>query len=257
VEKRVGGGPIALVGSGEYTPAMDETDRALLGLLGRGPATVAVIPTASGLEPGMPQRWNAQGVAHFERLGARALPIPLITRDHAQDAAIVELLAQADLFYFSGGNPEYVSETLRETRAWATIQVRHAAGAALAGCSAGAMMLGGATLRVRAVAAGQPPQWVAALGLLPDLVVFPHFDRVAGFVGPETFARILASAPPGATLLGVDEDTALMRISTAELPARWQVFGRQRVVILGRDGQLTAFRSGELVPDVDILARFS
>jgi hypothetical protein len=41
------------------------------------------------------------------------------------------------------------------------------------------MMLGGYTLGIRALIAGQPPSWPAALGLLPHLAVLPHFDRAA------------------------------------------------------------------------------
>ena len=71
-ENGVAPGAIALVGSGEYLPVMDDVDRVLLDTLG-GPALahVVVIPTASGLEPGMPEQWNARGVAHFRRLGAQ------------------------------------------------------------------------------------------------------------------------------------------------------------------------------------------
>ncbi len=43
-------GPVALVGSGEYLPQMNEIDRMLLDSLGEGPKRVALLPTASGLE---------------------------------------------------------------------------------------------------------------------------------------------------------------------------------------------------------------
>lgn len=237
-------GPLALLGSGEYTPAMDSTDRLLLETIGRPSPRVALIPTASGLEEGSPERWNGMGERHFARLGVTALPVPLIARRDAFDAGVLDLLGQADLFYFSGGNPEHLIECLHESPAWGVITRRHAEGAGVAGCSAGAMMMGGYTLRVRAVAQGQPPRWIAALGLADSLVIMPHFDRMAGFVGPELFRQILASAPAHARLVGIDEDTALVRLRPGE---PWQVSGRQTVSLLEPDGAARVFRHGDPV----------
>jgi cyanophycinase len=240
-------GPLALVGSGEYLPQMDEIDRLLLERVG-GPSgwRVAVIPTASGLEPGAPERWNGMGVAHFRALGAEVTPVALIARDDAEDPRVVDGLRGADMFYFSGGNPEYAIETLRDTPAWKAVRAGHAGGAVLAGCSAGAMMLGGYTLSVRSVMSGQPPRYVPGLGLVPGIVIMPHFDRVADYAGQEVFRAILAAAPHDITLVGVDEDTALIRLG-AEDGAPWQVMGRQTVSVFGGAGERAIYRAGELV----------
>jgi cyanophycinase len=233
-------GPIALLGSGEYTPAMYETDRYLLSGQGTEPR-VALIPAASGLEPGSPERWNAQGAQHFTELGAAVRPLGLTRREHAYDPQIVAELGQAGLIYFSGGNPEYLVATLHETPAWETIVARHKAGSAIAGCSAGAMMLGGYTIRVRQVAAGQPPSWVAGLGVVPSVAVLPHFDRMASFVGEEVFRKVVESAPADVTLVGIDEDTALVRVGAG----RWRVMGRQTVTLFGPGGDRLVYRPGE------------
>ena len=245
-EQRSLPGALALIGSGEYLPQMREIDRLLLGTRG-GPAgaRAAVIPTASGLEPGMPERWNGMGVAHFQALGAAATAVPLIGRADAEDPRVVDMLRDADLFYFSGGNPEYVIETLRDTPAWEAIRGGFLAGAVLAGCSAGAMMLGGYTLSVRSVMRGQAPRWLPGLALVPGLVIMPHFDRVADFAGEEVFRAILAAAPRDATLVGVDEDTALVRLPGA---AHWRVLGRQTVSVFAGGGQRAIYHVGEDVP---------
>jgi cyanophycinase len=241
-----GMGALALVGSGEYTAQMEETDRFLIDTVG-GPARarVAVIPTASGLEPGMPQHWNERGVKHFQSLGATVTPIPLVTQGDAHDPEVVAALQTANFFYFSGGNPEYLTETLRGTPAWEAIAEAAYAGGVLAGCSAGAMMLGSYTLRVRAVINGQPPQWAPALGMAPGLAVMPHFDRISGFVGPDTFRAILDSAPAGVTLIGVDEDTALVALLGDA--SSWRVMGRQTVSVIAADGGRRVYRAGERV----------
>src|SRR5258706_1197357 len=144
---RVAPGAVALVGSGEYTDAMNETDSYLLETIGGAHAAhVAVLPTASGLERGSPQRWNSMGVAHFQALGVADVRSSMIVdRASAADEAQLALLRDADLYYFSGGNPQYVVETLRDTPAWEIIAQSHASGAVLAGCSAGAMIVGGRT----------------------------------------------------------------------------------------------------------------
>ncbi len=130
-------GAIALVGSGEYTPAMSEIDRLLLdSLAAPRAARVALLPTASGLEEGMPERWNRMGAEHFAALGAQVAPLMLLTRDDAADPQIVAALRAANLFYFSGGDPQHLVATLRGTPAWDAICARHASGAVIAGCSA-------------------------------------------------------------------------------------------------------------------------
>ncbi|MBK9942171.1 MAG: Type 1 glutamine amidotransferase-like domain-containing protein [Kouleothrix sp.] len=237
-------GTIALVGSGEYLPHMREVDRALLDTLGAGALRVALLPTASGLELGMPERWNTMGAEHFRQLGAEVTPVHLVGSPDARDPQVVAALQGADMYYFSGGNPEYVIETLRDTPAWQAIYAGYLAGAVLAGCSAGAMMLGGYTLSVRSVMRGDAPRWVPALGVLPRLAVMPHFDRVADFAGQAMFRAIVASAPADLTLIGVDEDTALVRSGGS---AAWQVLGRQSVSVFGHSGQRTIYRAGEAV----------
>ena len=229
-------GPIALVGSGEFLPVMRETDRHLLAQVG-GPAAarVVVIPTASGLEPGMPEKWAQMGVDHFRALGATVEPVMIVNRIDTREPVWLRALEAANFYYFSGGNPEYLIETFRDTPAWDIIRVRHLAGAVLAGCSAGAMMLGGATIRVREVARGAPLVWLPALGIVPRLATIPHFDRLARYVGEATFRQVLDTLPEGLTLLGVDEDTALVHLEPPDAEdssgPRWQVMGQQTVTV--------------------------
>src|SRR5262249_26947835 len=208
---------------------------------------VALLPTASGLEEGAPERWNRMGAGHFAALGAQVAPLMLLTRDDAADPRIVAALRSSDLFYFSGGDPQHLVETMRGTPAWDAIRERYAAGAVIAGCSAGAMMLGGYTLGIRALMNGQPPQWPAALGLLPHIAVMPHFDRAAQFVGEALFHALIAAAPADVTLVGVDEDTALLHVPATG----WQVLGRPTVSVFGSAGARAIYRAGERVPLAD------
>jgi cyanophycinase len=236
-------GAVALVGSGEYLPQMEDVDRMLLATLGDGPHTVALVPTASALEPGMPEYWNRLGLLHFQRFGVQVEPLLVLGREDAHRQPNVDSLAESDFIYFSGGNPLHIVEAWRDTPAWAMIQERRRQGAVLAGCSAGAMMMGGVTLNIRTAISGGAPEWVPALGVVPELAILPHFDRLRERTTPDRFAALLECVPEGITVVGVDEDTALVRFRT-----HWQVLGRQGVSIFDGAGHETRYAAGEHVP---------
>jgi cyanophycinase len=217
-------GVIALVGSGEFTAAMAEVDRALLVATGRDRPRVAIVPTASWPDgEAVFMRWAAQGEAHFAALGA--VPVPVLIRDRASadDAALVAEIAAADLVYFSGGKPGHLLAALRDSAAGAALREAHACGAVIAGCSAGAMVLGGHQLRAGGRRFLEPPfGWQDGLGLVPGLVIVPHYDAI-----PETLvAPLVLAAPKGAIVVGIDEDTAIVGRDRA-----WQVQGRGRATI--------------------------
>jgi cyanophycinase len=78
---------------------------------------------------------------------------------------------------------------------------------------------------VRAPASEPEP----GLGVLPHLRVLPHFDRMVSWA-PDLVTRATAAAPPGTTVLGIDEDTAIVDMSGGG--RHWQVHGRQRAWVL-------------------------
>jgi len=232
-------GLIALVGSGEYLPVMDEVDRFLLAHCGAQAraARVVCLPTAAGQEGRSSWgRWMQMGEDHFRHLGADATALPIIDRLSADDPQYDSVLETADLVYFSGGNPLYLFETLNGSRAWEALQKAWAGGAVYAGCSAGAMILGQEIPNFHSVTF-KP---VRAFGLLPPRMIFPHFDRWklarAAMLNP---LRRRLKADEFA--LGVDEQTALVgRLDSPE----WTVLGRQSVSVITKAG-VTVYKSGQ------------
>jgi cyanophycinase len=213
-------GPLALVGSGEYTDAMLDVDRDLLD--GRPPRYVQ-IPTAAAPEgPARLGYWIDLGRRHAERLGVEAVPLVVRDRAEADDPAVADQVAGAGLIYLSGGRPTFLADTLRGTALWRAIDQAWRAGAAVAGCSAGAMAFGDWVPEVRRPGRGRP-----GLGLLPHLRVLPHFDAFMSRM-PDLMLRPLTRAPEGVTVVGVDEDTALVGG-----PETWTVRGRQSAWMLG------------------------
>ncbi len=218
-------GTLALVGAGEFLESMRAVDAELLRRAGG--RRVAVLPTASSPDgPGVPERWAAMGVAHFTALGAQAVAVMALERDGCQAPELAAQVQAADLVYFSGGKPAYLVATLRGTLVWDAVLSVLAQGGLVAGCSAGAMALGGwvpdrPTLRRLSL-------WKPGLGLVPQCVILPHSDEIPGFIT----GGLAAVAPRGVTLVGVDGDTALVGSGAA-----WQVLGEKgvRVRAWGRD----------------------
>lgn len=229
-------GPLALVGSGEYLEVMLDVERSLLD--GRDPVYVQ-IPTAAAPEGSASlDRWVALGRLQAERLGVEAVPLVVLDREGADDPAIAAQVARAGLVYLSGGSPVFLASTLRGTAVGDAVVAAWRAGAALAGCSAGAIALTDWVPDLRHPLTPPGP----GLAVVPRLRVIPHFDRFLGWM-PDLVDRFLLRAPDDVEVLGIDEDTALVwRDGT------WAVEGRQSVWLLRRDGRVefTAGRSLEL-----------
>ena len=230
-------GTIALVGSGEFLPAMNEVDAGLLAATGRARPRVAILPTASypdGLETF--ERWVSMGVEHFRQLGADVEPVRVRDRADAEDDANCQAIGEADLIYLSGGKPGYLSACLDGSAVGRALVDAHLRGATLAGCSAGAMALTGHHFDFRRRRLFWPLQWRVGLGIVPDASVLPHYDA-----WPEAFSALLAlQAPRGTSILGIDEETAAVGRDGA-----WQVQGRARVTVW-RGHRRERFRSGDV-----------
>lgn len=232
-------GTLLLAGSGEFLPPMLEADRLALPRVPGRPPRVAILPTAAGQERSV-SSWIDMGAAHFTALGAEAYGVRAIDRAGVEDPDHIAALQRADLVYLSGGDPGYLVETLRGSAAWAAILEVWRRGGTLAGSSAGAMALGERTLVRRAGDAPRfPSHWGVGLGLIANLGVIPHYDRL----GPARSTPLATDAPPGLLVLGIDEDTVVLRVGGTA-----RVLGRGTVTAW-QDGQPTLFRSGGELPD--------
>ena len=230
-------GPIALVGSGEFTPAVEAIDRSLLAATGRPRPRVVVLPTASAPDGERVFRhWAEMGREHFARLGADPEPVLLRSRAEADNPAHVAAVDEADLIYLSGGKPDHLVDALAGSGVAEALCRASRRGAVVAGASAGAMALASPQLRLRR-SPWRPVRWTAALGLVPGVAVVPHYDAL-----PEALvAFFILGAPPGTLVLGIDEATALVgRLGS------WQVMGRGRVTIW-RGHRRVRHRGGDVV----------
>ena len=231
-------GPLLLAGSGEFRPPMVQVDRELLRHTPGSPPKVAIVPTAAGQEVSV-SSWIRDGIAHFTALGCEAYGVRAIDRASVEDREHVAAIETADLVYLSGGSPGYLVETLRESALWRAIVGAWERGGALAGSSAGAMALGEWTLVRREGQVGRMPAfWEPGLNRMPGIGVIPHYDRF----GPERTRARIDDAPPGLTVLGIDEDTVILRVGGVA-----RVLGRGTVEVW-RDGLAQVFSSGDELP---------
>jgi cyanophycinase len=232
-------GSVALVGAGEFLPAMGEFDQGLLVATGRSRPRVAILATASfpdGEE--VDQRRLAMGVEHFGRLGAEVEPVLVRERGGADDGATAQAVGEADLIYLSGSRPGYLLGALEDTVLGRSLVEAHARGAIVVGCSAGAMVLADRQFdyRFRGRPIPWPLRWRRSLGFIPGVAVIPHYD-----VWPEPLsALVVLQAPRGSTIFGIDEDTAVVGRDGS-----FQVHGRARVTVW-RGRHRERFRAGEV-----------
>ena len=219
-------GPIMAIGGAEDKVG----DRAILGrfvALAGGPAArIAILPTASNIE-GAGQRYKAI----FRELGAASAEVVYVAdRATALDEATAAPIEGATGIFIGGGTQLRLATLLGGSPIEAAIKARNAAGAIVAGTSAGASILsrhmvafgGGGTAPRQHLA-----QLAPGFGLLDGVIVDQHFrerDRIGRLL-------TLVAMNPGQLGIGIDEDTAALIDAAGTL----EVLGCGTVMVV--DGQ--------------------
>ena len=231
-------GLIALLGSGEYLPVMDEVDRYLLANCGAGSRKprVVCLPTAAGREgDASVNRWSKMGVEHFTRLGADVWAVPVTDAESANDLNHASAVEDADLIYFSGGDPGYLFRTLKDSLVWQGVQKALAHGGAYAGCSAGAMIMGREIPDFRTMGLRTIP----AFGLAPFAFILPHFDAIPLF-GKPLASTLRGRLKKDEVMVGVDENIAIVGGANGE----WLVLGKSKAHVFTKE-ESQGYAAGE------------
>jgi cyanophycinase-like exopeptidase len=220
-------GSLALVGSGEYLPAMAQFENSLVadGVTNGKEARFLQIPTAAGRESSdRLEYWKELGLRQAKNIGVEATYLPIFTREDAFNQEYIDAVANSALMYMSGGDPHHLAQVLIDTPLWDAILENWKTGASLAGCSAGAMVLSAHIPNFRLLKK-LPTQ---GLNLLPEIRVIPHFNKFFKWI-PESAAKVLLHVPDNSILIGVDELTAIVKRSG---DTEWIVFGEAKVHVL-------------------------
>lgn len=207
---------------------MAPVDRELISRLA-APVRVVCLPTAAGTEG--PERigyWSRLGVEHFTGLGVQAETLPVIDRASADDPGLAAAVAAANFVYLSGGKPDYLHRTLDGSLVWQAILGVLERGGLLAGCSAGAMILGEKFFGF--------PGWKLGFAFLPGATIIPHFDEL-----PQRMLRPMRRiAGKDLTILGIEGNTALVQTGNG-----YEVLGSGGVTVWNQAGQ-TRYTAGPL-----------
>ena len=220
-------GSLALVGSGEYLPAMTQFEKSLVsdGVKNGKEARYLQIPTAAGRESSdRLEYWKELGLRQAKSIGVEATYLPIFTREDAFNQKYVDTVANSALMYMSGGDPHHLAQVLIDTPLWDAIVENWKTGASLAGCSAGAMVLSAHIPNFRLLK--KTP--TAGLNLLPEIRVIPHFNKFFKWI-PESAAKVLLHVPDNSILIGIDELTAIVKRSG---DTEWVVIGAAKVHVL-------------------------
>lgn len=126
---------------------------------------------------------------------------------------------------------------MRDTPLWEKILTEYQTGTSLAGCSAGAMMMGekiAFPVHIKTMEEG--------LNLVSKLVTLPHYDRYFGRI-PRFAQNFIFSDSSSSRVVGIDENTALINDGND-----WIVSGVGGVHIISENPKLS-FAQGEVLPE--------
>lgn len=183
----------------------------------RGAESRVVVVTSATAEP---EAARERYLAVYSKLGVKDVEVLHIdSRAKANDAAVVQSMAQADVVFFTGGDQMRLTQALAGTDSFETLSRRYQAGeVVLAGTSAGAaaasplMIFGGDPSK--SMQKGEVSM-TSGFGFVPGVVFDTHFserDRL-----PRLFNAV--ASHPASVGIGLDEDTAaiMRRDGTAQV----------------------------------------
>ncbi|MGI8847607.1 MAG: hypothetical protein ACR2GX_04985 [Candidatus Dormibacteria bacterium] len=240
---------LCLMGSGETAPTMHAVHADLLGRLGDDVPAV-LLDTPFGFQE------NADDLVvkaqeYFHRSVGRR--IELASLRSAERATAVERetfaarVAAAGYVFAGPGSPSYALRQWRESELPTLLREKLRRGGVVTFGSAAAVSLGVVSLPVYEIyKVGEVARWLDGLDVLSEIglrvAVVPHFNNAEGgghdtrfcYMGERRLRDLEAQLPDGATVLGVDEHTALV-IDVGS--GRVEVRGRGRVTMRcsGRD----------------------
>ena len=189
-------GTICLQGGGEFSVRCRPIDQVLVEQT-PGPVVVTALAGAPGREYATA---NRNGVAHYRAVGAQDVVAAPDVREDPEGA--LAALRRARLLVLPGGSPGRLLRALTTTPVGRVVADLLADGGTVMGSSAGAMVLGGWTV----LPEGRSPSVVPGLGLVPDVLVVPHWSGPRG----DWLRVVEAEVPRETVVLGIPEESAVL-----------------------------------------------
>ena len=221
-------GTLALLGGGEWGPGSRDLDSELL--KASGASEVVVLPTAAAFEH--PGRAVERATDYFKGLGAKVRGLSVLHRTEATEKSVAKEVEGAAFVYLSDGSPLHLRSVLKDSPLFDALKSSYERGGVLAASGAGATVLCDPMVDPRGGA------YTVGLGVVGNLAVFPYHGTAADHMRE----RSLDLLPDTAVLVGVDEETALIR----ERDGGWRVGGAGKVAVY-RDRKPVQYESGAAV----------
>jgi len=222
-------GPVVLFGSGETAPSGRKVyDQILSGL--PQPPKIALLETPAGFELNSDRVIGrvADFLEHrLQNYNPQITIVPARKRGtdfSPDDPDLLAPLLEADMIFMGPGSPTYAVRQLRGSLAWEYLMARHRLGAAVVLASAAAIAVSAYALPVYEIyKVGEDLHWKRGLDFFGSfgmpLVFVPHWNNNDGgeeldtsrcFMGQPRFVELMKMIPPEQTVVGIDENTALV-----------------------------------------------
>ena len=224
-----GSGTLALIGGGEWHESFRALDAELLAAADAN--EVLVLPSAAAYEH--PDRVGERASAYFEGLGVKVKCPMVLRRADADDPKIIEKARKARAIYLADGSPLHLRSVLKGSALWDAILAAYHGGGLLVASGAGATLVCDPMVDPRGGA------YTVGLGIVSGLAIFPYHGTAAGHLRE----RSIDLLPAGAKLVGIDDQTALVRAPEGT----WRVAGSGSVSVY-EGGTLTEHRAPGAVP---------
>ncbi len=182
-----------------------------------------MLPTAAAFEH--PERVGVRAAAHFEGLGATVRTLDVLHRGEAEDPENAEIVRAAKFVYLADGSPLHLRSVLKDSALFEALLASYHGGGVLAASGAGATVLCDPMVDPRGGA------YTVGLGVVRNLAVFPYHGTAADHLRE----RSIDLLPTNATLVGIDEETALVRDPSGS----WRVAGSGHVTVYDAESSTT------------------
>jgi hypothetical protein len=256
-----------LFGSGETSASGQKVFDWLLRRL-PSPVRVAILETPAGFELNSAQVAGRIGEFLDHRLQnyrPQVIVVPARKRGtpwSPDSPEVAALIPGAHVIFLGPGSPTYAVRQLRDSLTWQTAVACHRQGAALVLASAAIVAAGAYALPVYEIyKVGEDLNWRDGLDLLGpyglSLALISHWNNNDGgadldtsrcWMGHGRFEQLMAMLPPGVTIAGIDEHTALVLDLAA---GTGHVIGRGGVSLLG-GGEERRFEHGHGFPLIEL-----
>lgn len=222
-------GRVVLFGSGETSSSGRKVFDFLFQAMSED-VRVAILETPAGFE--LNSEWVAGQVADFliKRLKNYDLEVHVVparkrgTAFSPDDPDIVEPLLTSNVIYMGAGSPTYAVKQLEGSLAWHTLMAQHRLGTNLVLASASPLAFGAYTIPVYEIyKVGEDLHWKNGLDFFKpfglEVVFVPHWNNKDGgayldtsrcFMGLSRFTTLIEMIPEQATVVGIEEHTALI-----------------------------------------------